>query len=135
MMQLALLKDYMRKRWLLNMFKSQYRGRCIKRGKSLIRGKMYHTRGRKKMEKIDLMYSMFGKGDGKCKYCSHFREHCYSRKYFKCDVYGETASEATDWRANYSACGLFNKFTSYKNVYELAKEEKRDIPEEQMSLF
>lgn len=88
------------------------------------------------MKKNDLMLSMFGRsGQNKCKDCSHFSEHMMSRKYFKCDVYGESASEATDWRANYPACGLFNKFTSYVNVYKLAREEKADAPEGQMSIF
>lgn len=87
------------------------------------------------MKKIDLMRSMFGRDEGTCKDCSHLVRKMHSRAYYKCEVYGESASEATDWRLKYPACGLKNKFTSYENVYKLAKEEKSDIAEGQISLF
>ena len=87
------------------------------------------------MRKIELMHSMFGRSGSKCKDCSHFSEHQLSRKYFKCDVYGESASEATDWRANYQSCGLFNKFTAYENVYKMAKTERSEIVDGQLSIF
>lgn len=88
------------------------------------------------MKKIDLMHYMYGKEDGICKSCSHLVEN-YNRsnKYYKCEVYGETHSDATDWRLKYPACGLFNKETDHRNVYKLAKKEKQEIAEGQVSLF
>lgn len=57
--------------------------------------------------KIDAMHRMFGTGDGQCKDCSHFRTvQANSKKVFKCDIYGMTSSEASDWRMKYPACGL-----------------------------
>ena len=45
----------------------------------------------------------------KCKECSNFRRYEYhGKRYFKCAAYGISCSEATDWGANYLACGLFN---------------------------
>ena len=88
------------------------------------------------MKKIDLMHSMFGRtAEKKCKDCSHFKSIEFSRTYYKCEVYGLSHSEATDWRVNYPACGLFNKFTSYEDVYKSAKSDNTAIPEGQMSLF
>ena len=63
------------------------------------------------IRKIDLMHREFGKEDGKlCKECSNFlRTRWRSKTYRKCAVYGDTCSEATDWKASYPACGMFNK--------------------------
>lgn len=45
----------------------------------------------------------------KCKECDNFRVYDYhGKRYFKCAAYGISNSEATDWGANYLACGLFN---------------------------
>ena len=87
------------------------------------------------MKKNELMYSIFGRGKGTCADCSHLRKYTANRTYYKCDVYGLSNSEATDWRLKYPACGIINKFTSYEDVYKLAKEEKQEIPEGQISLF
>lgn len=45
----------------------------------------------------------------KCKECSNFLvfEH-HGKRYFKCAAYGISNSQATDWGANYRACGWFN---------------------------
>ena len=58
--------------------------------------------------KIDLMYEMFGENDTYyCSECIHFRRIYYRNKtYRKCEVYGLTHSEATDWKASNLACGL-----------------------------
>lgn len=62
------------------------------------------------MHKIENMYELFGKSEGlKCKDCEHLITHEYSRRYYKCEVYGNSASVATDWAINKTACGLFNK--------------------------
>ena len=45
----------------------------------------------------------------KCKECCNFRTFEYhGKRYFKCAAYGISNSAATDWGANYLACGLFN---------------------------
>ena len=45
----------------------------------------------------------------KCKECCNFRMFEYhGKRYFKCAAYGISNSEATDWGANYLACGLFD---------------------------
>ena len=65
--------------------------------------------------KIDLMHQMFGKTEQVCKECDHFlRERYRDKLYRKCEVYGITNSEASDWNASYQACGLFNKPYPYK---------------------
>lgn len=65
--------------------------------------------------KIDLMHQMFGKTEQVCKSCDHFLLERYrDRVYRKCEVYGVTNSEASDWNASYQACGLFNKPYPYK---------------------
>lgn len=85
------------------------------------------------LRKIDAMHQMFGFGNGLCKDCSHFQTHlACSRKVFKCDVYGETASEASDWRKSYKACGLFNKPWDGFDIIEILKHSKRAVPKPQM---
>ena len=59
--------------------------------------------------KIDAMHDAYGKSVHKCKDCDHFVVNEFSRRYFKCCAYGDSRSESTDWRANWTACGLFNK--------------------------
>ena len=59
--------------------------------------------------KIEAMYAAYGKSPHLCKECNHFIRKEYGRVYFKCRAYGCSKSEATDWRANYMACGLFGK--------------------------
>ena len=76
--------------------------------------------------KIEAMYKLFGRYTGKqskqCKDCCNFIRKEYNRTYFKCLVYGDTDSEATDWRASYEACGMFNNrsYTGNK-IIELVK--------------
>lgn len=89
--------------------------------------------------KIDLMYEMFGRGEGYCKDCKHFdtyQHHDY--QYSKCKIYGVTSSEATDWKQKYEACGLFNK--DYEGDVEIVKlvsgnRSKEEQVQGQMSLF
>ena len=62
------------------------------------------------IRKIDLMHREFGFSPGnKCKTCSNLVSHFYDKRYYKCSVYGESASEATDWALRWDACGLYNK--------------------------
>ena len=64
------------------------------------------------MKKIDLMHATFGV-DPKCRRCKDcpclVRVTPTSREYYKCSVYGESNSEATDWPGKWLACGRFGK--------------------------
>lgn len=77
------------------------------------------------VRKIDLMHQLYGtKPDQRCKDCKHFWSgliHDY--RYNKCQIYGFTNSEASDWRLKYQACGLFNKDTYVRNVINFVKPE------------
>lgn len=77
------------------------------------------------VRKIDLMHQMFGTADGKCGECDHLIEGRYhDRMLRKCEVYGLTHSEASDWAKRWKACGLFNKETNHKNVIRLVRAER-----------
>lgn len=58
--------------------------------------------------------SAFGHGpDGeRCKNCVHFIRKEYSKTYFKCEFRGNTNGPGTDHRANWPACGKFEKITT-----------------------
>lgn len=74
-------------------------------------------------KKIELMYELFGKKDGKrCGECSNLicgRYH--DRILRKCEAYGLTHSEASDWVKRWEACGLFNAEYTGRQVIEIAK--------------
>lgn len=62
--------------------------------------------------KIEAMYEYSGGTDYRhlCTECNNFmRVFTGSRTVFKCRIYGDTASEASDWRASYIACKAFNQ--------------------------
>ncbi len=63
------------------------------------------------MRKIDAMHYHHGTSPGnKCRDCCNLVGGEYHDKhYYKCEAYGLTHSEASDWRLRYDACGLFNK--------------------------
>lgn len=94
------------------------------------------------MNKIELMHELFGSGHptDKCGTCKNLVRHTYSRNYFKCKCYGDTASEATDWRKSYPSCGLYNMAYDGIPIIELKKHMKRPKDEDaqiagQMSIF
>lgn len=60
--------------------------------------------------KIFAMHKRFGTcGALRCKDCSHLIKGKYhDRGYSKCELYGITRSEATDWRQANQACGMYN---------------------------
>ena len=59
--------------------------------------------------KIDAMHLLFGVMDGLCKDCDHMISGRYHDMILhKCEMYGLTHSEASDWRLSYKACGLYN---------------------------
>lgn len=61
------------------------------------------------IRKIDAMHKYYGIASGRCENCPHFITKVFDRKYHKCLVYGDSNSEATDWRCGYTACGLIDK--------------------------
>ena len=61
------------------------------------------------MRKIDAMHHFYGYGVGRCEDCPHFVKKLFDNAYYKCRVYGNSNSEATDWRKGYTACGLIDK--------------------------
>ena len=60
--------------------------------------------------KIHAMHKRFGTcGVFRSKDCEHLIGGKYhNRQLYKCELYGLTHSEATDWRLSYQACGMYN---------------------------
>lgn len=56
-----------------------------------------------------VMHRRHGTADGKrCADCVHLIRTCNGRRsYYKCARYGISRSDATDWRVNALACGLW----------------------------
>ena len=74
------------------------------------------------IRKIDLMHREFGVCPGKkCKYCDNLIVQQANRRYYKCEVYGITDSEASDWRLSYDACGMYNKVYNGNPVIRMVK--------------
>lgn len=75
------------------------------------------------VRKIELMHQLFGKCDGRrCGECSNFASGRYHDTILrKCEVYGLTHSEATDWAKRWEACGMFNREHSGPTVIEQKK--------------
>ena len=74
--------------------------------------------------KIDLMHLQFGVAEdpeATCKTCNHLSTYTRSRKYYKCEVYGNTRSEASDWKTSNRACGMCNKPYNGNPVIRLVK--------------
>jgi hypothetical protein len=85
------------------------------------------------------MHQLYGTNAGHiCGECCNFFEHRYDKKYFKCSVYGDSSSEATDWRKSYVACGHFgrkaNSYLRPTKVY-VKPEPVIEILEGQISIF
>lgn len=88
------------------------------------------------VRKIELMHQLFGVGEGRCCECSHFVEGQYmSKNLKKCEIYGLTHSEATDWAKRWTACGLKNKETPHQDIIRTVRaENKKDAVAEQYTL-
>lgn len=82
-------------------------------------------------KKIELMHNRFGEDpDHTCGECCNFQQHRYNHSYFKCAVYGSSASSATDWRRRYTACGHFNKLpASVIPIVALLVPERKSAPQ------
>lgn len=57
------------------------------------------------------LIALHGTAENKCKNCVHFIVHYMGKKFFKCDQSGHfnTGNPRYDWRANWKACGKFQK--------------------------
>ncbi len=61
-------------------------------------------------ERLKVMHLMFGKReDETCKNCVHLIRYHQGASWLKCDLTIQTGSNATDWRAGWTACGKFEK--------------------------
>ena len=61
------------------------------------------------LRKIEAMHSLFGTDPShRCADCDHLCSHLYNRRYYKCEIYGDSNSEATDWAKSWVACGLID---------------------------
>ena len=60
--------------------------------------------------KIAAMHKRFGMcGALQCRGCCHLISgEWHDRRYHKCEIYGLSHSEATDWRLSWRACGMYN---------------------------
>ena len=85
-------------------------------------------------KKIDYMHLRFGTADGICGDCPHFIEGRYhDRILFKCQAYGLTHSEATDWRKKWVCCGLKNLPLPYETpLFDRIKGRREYVPEQQI---
>ena len=63
------------------------------------------------IRKLDAMHREYGLHSGfRCKDCCNYVSGRYHDRILrKCAAYGLTHSEASDWRANGVACGLFGR--------------------------
>ena len=84
-------------------------------------------------KRIELMHELFGiDEEHQCKTCCHIERHSMSRSYYKCIAYGDTPSEASDWRLKWTACGLYNKpLEGDVPIIELKKHMPKPITETQ----
>jgi hypothetical protein len=87
------------------------------------------------------MYQLYGYAEhGRCKECQHFKKYRYrDKQYQKCEIYGITNSEASDWVGKNPACGLFpdKQYKGDREVIRITqptKKEDEQIPG-QLSLF
>ena len=89
---------------------------------------------RTKGRKISAMWAEFGMLPGcYCGNCCHLIERRHQRKYYKCEIYGQSASSATDWVKGWTACKAYNvvgitKTDLYKSLWHPFKKHEDDPP-------
>ena len=83
-------------------------------------------------QKAKRMYKQFGMiTDGRrCKDCDNLIK---VGAYYKCLIYGNTHSEASDWKISNTACGMIDKDYIGRPIIELR--EKREQIEGQLTVF
>ena len=73
-------------------------------------------------QKISRMYRHFGESQSglKCKDCSNLiRVERGNHRVSKCLVYGDTFSEASDWKRSHKACGMINHEYDGRPIIEI----------------
>ena len=79
-------------------------------------------------QKISRMYRRFGKsGSGlKCKDCSNLiKVERGNHRVSKCLVYGDTFSEASDWKRSHMACGMINHEYDGRPIIEICEPRRK----------
>ena len=91
--------------------------------------------------KAAVMRALFGGNGDKCKYCRHLISHKPGdRRYYKCELYGLSCGEATDWKISERACGMMNQdvdLDTWQPIIDRLKHMPREktpeeVPEEQI---
>ena len=80
--------------------------------------------------KIDLMHLQFGVCEdptATCKTCDHLVCYQANRRYYKCDIYGTSNSEASDWKVSNRACGMYNRPYSGNGIITMARQCKPPV--------
>jgi hypothetical protein len=73
-------------------------------------------------QKISRMYRRFGESQSgkKCKDCTNLiKVERGNHRVSKCLVYGDTFSEASDWRRSHMACGMINHEYDGRPIIEI----------------
>ena len=91
-------------------------------------------------QKISRMYRRFGESQSgkKCKDCSNLiRVERGNHRVSKCLVYGDTFSEASDWKQSHMACGMINHEYDGRPIIEICEPRRKadEQIEGQMVLF
>lgn len=92
--------------------------------------------------KIEAMHKYYGVSDipATCRECGHLiKVSAGKRNYYKCEMYGDSACEATDWRLGYTACKWFGRdrpvfYTPLIEVLKHQTRKKNDIADGQIGI-
>lgn len=90
------------------------------------------------IRKIDLMQRLFGlspKPENVCGNCSNLLKYEYQKRYYKCRCYGNTHSEASDWKLNQRGCGMYNMEYDGEEVMSLVRSNHGEAIQGQVALF
>lgn len=86
--------------------------------------------------KHEAMWALFGEISDKCRWCSHLIQTAPSdRHYYKCELYGISCAESTDWAITKHGCGMMNKAVDMRTwvpVIDRLKHEPKPKPEPPM---
>ena len=86
------------------------------------------------LRKIDAMHKEYGRLENKkCADCCNLSSYRQSKVWYKCEAYGVSNSEATDWAKKNVACGLFGvSFTEMKRtpLIQKLKRSKKQVDNE-----
>lgn len=79
--------------------------------------------------RIHAMHKRFGiDWKNTCKDCRHLISgEWHDRRYHKCELYGMSHSEATDWRLSWMACGAFDLDTDIDKWFPVLEELKHAV--------